>query len=30
MALRKKLDRLRGIVDRKARPAIDQAVARLH
>ena len=30
MALRKKLDRLRGLVDVKARPAIDQAVARLH
>jgi hypothetical protein len=30
LALRKKLDRLRGVVDVKARPAIDQAVARLH
>lgn len=30
MALRKRLDRLRGVVDVKARPAIDQAVARLH
>ena len=30
LALRKKLDRLRGVVDQKARPAIDQAVARLH
>jgi hypothetical protein len=30
MALRKKLDRLRGVVDVNARPAIDQAVARLH
>jgi hypothetical protein len=27
---RKKLDRLRGLVDVQARPAIDQAVARLH
>ncbi len=30
MALRKRLDRLRGIVDVQARPAIDQAVARLN
>jgi hypothetical protein len=30
MALRKRLDKLRGIVDTQARPAIDQAVARLH
>ena len=30
MALRKKLDKLRGIVATEARPAIDQAVARLH
>jgi len=30
LALRKKLDRLRGLVDLQARPAIDQAVARLH
>ena len=30
MALRKKLDRLRGVVEMQARPAIDQAVARLH
>jgi len=30
MALRKKLDRLRGVVASEARPAIDQAVARLH
>jgi hypothetical protein len=30
MALRKRLDKLRGVVDVKARPAIDQAVARLH
>ena len=29
-ALRKKLDRLRGVVALGARPAIDQAVARLH
>lgn len=29
-ALRKRLDRLRGVVDVKARPVIDQAVARLH
>jgi hypothetical protein len=29
-ALRKRLDKLRGVVDRKARPAIDQAVARLN
>jgi len=30
LAMRKKLDRLRGVVDTKARPAIDQAVARLN
>jgi hypothetical protein len=30
LALRKKLDRLRSLVDAQARPAIDQAVARLH
>ena len=30
LALRKRLDKLRGIVDVEARPAIDQAVARLH
>jgi hypothetical protein len=30
MAFRKKLDRLRSLVDMQARPAIDQAVARLH
>jgi len=30
MALRKRLDKLRSVVDLKARPAIDQAVARLH
>jgi hypothetical protein len=30
LALRKKLGRLRGLVDMQARPAIDQAVARLH
>jgi len=30
LALRKRLDRLRLVVDTKARPAIDQAVARLH
>jgi hypothetical protein len=30
MELRKRLDRLRSIVDATARPAIDQAVARLH
>jgi hypothetical protein len=30
LELRKKLDRLRGVVDVQARPAIDQAVARLH
>jgi hypothetical protein len=30
MALRKKLDRLRGVVGTTARPAIDQAVARLN
>lgn len=30
MELRKKLDRLRAVVDTTARPAIDQAVARLH
>jgi hypothetical protein len=30
LALRKKLDKLRGVVDVNARPAIDQAVARLH
>jgi len=30
MAFRKRLDRLRNVVDVKARPAIDQAVARLH
>lgn len=30
LALRKKLDKLRTVVDVKARPAIDQAVARLH
>ncbi|GAB2176264.1 hypothetical protein [Dongia sp. agr-C8] len=30
MALRKKLDRLRGLVDATARPAIDQAMARLN
>ena len=30
LALRKKLDKLRGVVDMQARPAIDQAVARLH
>jgi hypothetical protein len=30
MAFRKKLDRLRGLVAPQARPAIDQAVARLH
>lgn len=29
-ALRKRLDRLRGVVNMQARPAIDQAVARLH
>ena len=29
-ALRERLDKLRTIVDAKARPAIDQAVARLH
>jgi hypothetical protein len=29
-ALRKRLDKLRGVVDVNARPAIDQAVARLH
>jgi hypothetical protein len=29
-ALRKKLDQLRSVVDLQARPAIDQAVARLH
>jgi hypothetical protein len=30
LALRNRLDRLRGLVDVHARPAIDQAVARLH
>jgi hypothetical protein len=30
LALRKRLDKLRGVVDMQARPAIDQAVARLH
>jgi hypothetical protein len=30
LALRKRLDRLRGAVASEARPAIDQAVARLH
>jgi hypothetical protein len=30
LALRKKLDRLRGLVDAQARPPIDLAVARLH
>jgi hypothetical protein len=30
MEFRKKLDRLRGVVGVQARPAIDQAVARLH
>jgi hypothetical protein len=30
LEFRKKLDRLRGVVDVQARPAIDQAVARLH
>lgn len=30
LALRKKLDKLRTVVDREARPTIDQAVARLH
>lgn len=30
LALRTKLDKLRGVVDAQARPAIDQAVARLH
>jgi len=30
IALRKRLDRLRGVVATEARPAIDQAVARLH
>jgi hypothetical protein len=30
LALRKKLDRLRGLVATEARPAIDQAVARLN
>jgi hypothetical protein len=29
-ALRKRLDRLRSVVEVEARPAIDQAVARLH
>ena len=30
LAFRKRLDKLRGVVGRQARPAIDQAVARLH
>jgi hypothetical protein len=30
LALRKRLDKLRTVVDLTARPAIDQAVARLH
>lgn len=30
LALRKRLERLRGVVDVNARPAIDRAVARLH
>jgi hypothetical protein len=30
LALRKRLDKLRGVVDMTARPVIDQAVARLH
>jgi hypothetical protein len=30
LALRMRLDKLRGVVDMQARPAIDQAVARLH
>jgi hypothetical protein len=30
LALRKRLDKLRGVVDVTARPVIDQAVARLH
>jgi hypothetical protein len=30
LALRKRLDRLRNMVGTEARPAIDQAVARLH
>jgi hypothetical protein len=30
LALRKKLDKLRATVGAEARPAIDQAVARLH
>lgn len=30
LAFRMRLDKLRGVVGRQARPAIDQAVARLH